>query len=62
MVTEFQFFKLNAAGVVDSASRLRLPDDAAALAHARSQRENACIEVWAGTRRVAVVPPSRPAA
>jgi len=61
MASEFKFFKLNAAGLVDSASYIRLPDEDAALAHAKDQAEDGCIEVWSGARRVAVVPPRRAA-
>ncbi len=55
----YQFFRLNAAGLVDSAERLRLDDDAAALAHARGLRVPNRVEVWDGGRRVGVVPPTR---
>lgn len=54
---EYRFFKLNFSGVVDSAERLRLPDDDAAVGHARSFGNGSAVEVWAGTRKLAVVPP-----
>ncbi len=55
---EYSFYKLNASGLVDSANAVRLPDDHSALAHARDMRLPYPVEVWAGRRRVALVPPS----
>ena len=56
---EYRFFRLNAAGIVDSAERLRLPNDEAAIEHARALRDEARIEIWAGSRKVGVTPPAR---
>ena len=58
MPIEYCFFRHSAGGIVDSAERLRFVDDAAALAHAQALRAAARIEVWAGKRRVGVVPPA----
>lgn len=55
---EYRFFKLNFSGVVDTADRLRLPDDEAAVVHARVFGNGSTVEVWAGARKLAVVPPS----
>ena len=56
---EYRFFKINAAGLIDSGQRLRLIDDDAAMAHARALTEPRLVEVWSGKRRVGIVPPAR---
>lgn len=58
-MVEYQIFRLNAAGIVDSAERVRLADDDAALSLAREWQDTARIEIWAGSRKVGVVPPAR---
>ena len=62
MFTEFKFYTLNSAGLVDSASSIKLADDDAALAYAKAKAEVGMVEVWSGSRRVAVVPPQPGAA
>jgi len=56
---EYRFFRLNAGGMIDSGVRERLPDDAAALAHAQALADARGVEVWMGSRRIAKVPPRR---
>lgn len=55
---EYRFFRHNAAGIVDTAESVRLDDDDAALAYGMALRHAALVEVWAGSRRVGLVPPS----
>lgn len=54
---DYRFFKLNAGGVVDTAQVLRLPDDEAAVVHARGFSNGSAVEVWVGARRLALLPP-----
>ena len=55
---EYRFFRINAGGMVDSGVRIRLADDEAAAAHARTLSDDRVVEVWAGQRRVLKLPPS----
>ena len=55
---EYRFFRHNAAGIVDSAERIRFDDDEAAVAYGRALRHDSLVEIWAGPRRVALVPPA----
>ena len=57
VVTEYNFYRLNASGVVDSAKAMKLRDDATALTHAREMYHPGPVEVWAGKRKVTVIPP-----
>lgn len=57
MVVRYSFFRLNMSGVVDTAATLALADDATALAYARELGHPGPVEVWAGQRKVAIVPP-----
>ncbi len=57
-VPEYTFFALNDSGVVDTAKRLRFTDDDAATRHARDMHHGGRVEVWTGTRRVCIVPPT----
>jgi hypothetical protein len=57
MAAEYNFFRLNASGVVDTAKLVRLSDDAAAIAHAREMYHSGQVEVWSGKRKIATVPP-----
>ena len=59
VLVEYRFFRLNAAGLVDSAERLRLANEAAALDHARGFGDGDAVEVWQGGKRIASVPPTR---
>ena len=56
---EYRFFKVNPGGMIDSGTRERLPDDDAAIARARALADSRGIEVWAGSRRIAKLPPQR---
>ena len=53
---EYNFFKLNGFGLIDTANRLRFSDDGSAAEHARGMYHPGRVEVWAGKRRVCVVP------
>ena len=55
---DYRFFKLNLGGVVDTAEVLRLPDDEAAVTHARLIGNGCAVEVWAGRRKLALIPPT----
>lgn len=54
---DYRFFKLNAGGVVDTAQIVRLPNDDAAVVHARGFGNGAAVEIWVGSRRLALLPP-----
>lgn len=54
---DYRFFKLNIGGVIDTAQTLRLPDDDAAVSHARNFGKGCAVEIWVGSRKLAVVPP-----
>lgn len=56
-MAEYEFFQLNAWGVVDAARRMKLADDAAALSLAQSMCDGGAVEVWTGKRKLGVVPP-----
>lgn len=58
-MVEYRFFRINPGGMIDSGTRERLPDDEAAIARARALSDNRSIEVWAGDRRIAKLPPQR---
>ena len=58
-MAEYKIFRLNDSGVVDSANRLPFADDGAATAHARSLSHPGRVEVWAGQRRVCILPSTR---
>ena len=56
---EYRFFRIGDGGMVDSGQRLRMTDDEAAVTHARGLDDGRLVEVWAGTRRIARLPPRR---
>lgn len=56
---EYRFFKVNPGGMIDSGTRERLPDDEAAIARGRLLVDSSGVEVWAGGRRIAKLPPQR---
>ena len=56
-MTTYRIVELNLSGVVDRIHELRFADDAAACAHAAALGSAKPVEVWCGTRRVALVPP-----
>ena len=58
MLREYNFFRMNVSGVVDTAKVVKLKDDEAAIAHAREMYHAGQVEVWSGKRKVAVVPPA----
>ncbi len=58
MAAEYNFFRMNPSGVVDSAKLLKLSDDEAAIAHAREMHHSGQVEVWLGKRKIAIVPPA----
>ena len=60
MLVEYGFFRFNAAGLIDGAERAKLADDEAAAAHGRTIARGDRVEIWAGQRRVKVLPPGRP--
>ncbi len=55
---EYQVVRYNDQGVIDTARFIGFPDEAAAADHARALFHPGRIEVWAGRRRVCVVPPA----
>ncbi len=58
MAPEYNFFQMNASGVVDSAKVVKLRDDEAAITHAREMFHSGPVEVWTGKRKIGVVPPA----
>lgn len=54
----YRFFELNVSGVVDTAWETRFRDDQAALDHAAHRSTGRALEVWQGSRRVALFPPA----
>jgi len=58
MLVEYRIFRFNRAGVIDGVDRVKLAEDAAAIAHGRSIAGGDRVEIWAGERRVAVLPPA----
>ncbi len=57
MTSEYKFFRLNLSGVVDTAKVLKFSDDETAIGHARDFYHPGQVEVWAGKRRIGIVPP-----
>ena len=57
MACVYDFYRLNGFGVVDSAEALRLESDGLALLYARDMHHSGSVEVYAGRRRVGVLPP-----
>lgn len=55
---DYRFFRLNVGGVVDTAQVLRLPNDEAAIVHAKGFGNGCAVEVWVGARRLALLPPA----
>ena len=58
MRIEYNLFRLNQSGVIDSCDQLRFDCDQAALAHAHDMLHPGQVEVWRGKCRVAVIPPA----
>lgn len=59
MADEYTLFKLNLSGVVDTAEIHRLDCDDSALLRAKSIGHIYSVEVFAGKRRVGVIPAGR---
>lgn len=57
MRTEYSFLTMNGSGVIDTVKLVKLPDEDAALRHARAMACARSIEIWASKRKVAIVPP-----
>ena len=55
-VAEYRLYRLNITGIVDTAESGLFANDGEALAHARVFGEGQAVEVWQGSREVAVVP------
>ena len=53
---EYNFFRMNDSGVVDTAKRLKFADDGLATAYAHDLAHSGRIEIWSGRRRVGVIP------
>lgn len=58
MAAEYNFFRMNPSGVVDTAKLMKLDDDDAAIAHAREMYHSGQVEIWSGKRKIASVPPA----
>ena len=57
MLREYNFFRMNPSGVIDTANAMRLHDDDSALTHARDMDHSGPVEIWTGKRRITIVPP-----
>lgn len=55
---DYRLFKLSSSGVIDSGWTVRFVDDEAACDHARTLADATPVEVWEGSRKVAVVHPT----
>ena len=55
-LAEYRLYRLNVTGIVDTAESALFADDGAALAHARVFGNGQTVEVWQGSREVAVIP------